>query len=51
MSKEQVIKEIGSRREPSAHSNGWEDGRFGLRSCFLRTQTSHHGRADGEQTA
>ena len=35
MSQEQVIKEIGVRREDPAYSNGWEDGRFGPTQLFL----------------
>jgi hypothetical protein len=35
MSLQQVIKEIGLRREDSAYSNGWEDGRFGSTELFL----------------
>jgi hypothetical protein len=36
MSLEQVIKEIGVRREDPAYSNGWEDGRFGPTQLFLK---------------
>ena len=35
MSQQQVIKEIGVRREDPAYSNGWEDGRFGPTQLFL----------------
>ena len=35
MSQEQVIKEIGVRREDPAYSNGWEDGCFGPTQLFL----------------
>jgi hypothetical protein len=35
MSQEQVIKEIGVRRENPAYSNGWKDGRFGPTQLFL----------------
>ena len=35
MSQEQMIKEIGVRREDPAYSNGWEDGRFGPTQLFL----------------
>ena len=35
MSQEQVIKEIGVRREDIAYSNGWKDGRFGSTRLFL----------------
>jgi hypothetical protein len=35
MSQQQVIKEIGLRREDPAYSNGWEDGRFGPTQLFL----------------
>ena len=35
MSQEQVIKEIGVRREDAAYSNGWGDGRFGPTQLFL----------------
>ena len=35
MSQEQMIKEIGVRREDAAYSNGWEDGRFGPTQLFL----------------
>jgi hypothetical protein len=35
MSQEQVIKEIGVRREDLAYSNGWEDGRFEPTQLFL----------------
>jgi hypothetical protein len=35
MSQEQVIKEIGVRREDPAYRNGWEDGRFGPTQLFL----------------
>ena len=32
---QQVIKEIGLRREDPAYRNGWEDGRFGPTQLFL----------------
>ena len=35
MNQQQVIKEIGVRREDPAYSNGWEDGRFGPTQLFL----------------
>ena len=35
MSQEQMIKEIGVRREDPAYSNGWEDGRFRPTQLFL----------------
>jgi hypothetical protein len=35
MSQQQVIEEIGLRREDPAYSNGWEDGRFGPTQLFL----------------
>ena len=35
MSQQQVIEEIGVRRENSAYSNGWEDGRFGPTRLFV----------------
>jgi hypothetical protein len=35
MSQQQVIEEIGVRRENPAYSNGWEDGRFGPTRWFL----------------
>jgi hypothetical protein len=35
MNQQQVIKEIGLRREDPAYSNGWEDGRFGPTQLFL----------------
>ena len=35
MSQEQMIKEIGVRREDPAYSNGWDNGRFGPMQLFL----------------
>jgi hypothetical protein len=34
VSQQQVIKEIGVRREDPAYRNGWEDGRFGQTQLF-----------------
>ena len=32
---QQVIPELGVRREDPAYANGWEDGRFGPMGTFL----------------
>ena len=32
---QQLIQELGARREDPAYSNGWEDGRFGPTQLFL----------------
>ena len=32
---QQVIRELGVRREDPAYTNGWEDGRFGPTRPFL----------------
>ena len=32
---QQVIRELGVRREVPAYTNGWEDGRFGPTGTFL----------------
>jgi hypothetical protein len=32
---QQVIEELGVRREDPAYRNGWEDGRFGPTRLFL----------------
>ena len=32
---QQVIRELGVRREDPAYTNGWEDGRFGPTGTFL----------------
>ena len=49
MIREQVITEVGVRREDPAYRNGWEDGRFGPSQLFLSNSnlagwTEHHER-------
>ncbi len=46
---QQMIQELGARREDPAYSNGWEDGRFGLTQLFLENSSlarwaGHHER-------
>ena len=35
---QQMIQELGARREDPAYRNGWEDGRFGPPQLFLENQ-------------